>query len=102
MTAIKDILVEAYEYLVAIPSAHWSKHAFTTKSKSGMLLNNCCESFNNVLRDARGKPIISLTEWIRRYVMQSCAAKREGLSRFDGVVMPSLVKMIQNLSSDTG
>ncbi|XP_057529748.1 uncharacterized protein LOC130808285 [Amaranthus tricolor] len=79
MTAIKDILVEAYEYLVAIPSAHWSKHAFTTKSKSGMLLNNCCESFNNVLRDAMGKPIISLMEWIRRYVMQSCAAKREGL-----------------------
>ena len=55
MTAIKDILVEAYEYLAAIPSAHLSRHAFTTKSKSGMLLNNCCESFNNVLREARGK-----------------------------------------------
>ena len=98
MTAIKDISIEAYEYLAAIPSAHWSRHPFSTKSKSGMLLNNCCESFNNVLREARGNPIISLMEWIRRYVMQRCAAKREGVSRFDGVVMPSIVKMIQNLS----
>lgn len=83
------------------PSPIWIKYhhatgqgAFSTSSKSGMLLNNCCESFNNVLREARAKPILQLMEWIRRYVMQRFLAKREGLKRFDGVIMPSVVKMV--------
>ena len=88
MNKIKAISVDAYAYLVAILAFHWSRHAFPTRCKSGMLLNNCCESFNNVLREARGKPIISLMEWIRRYVMQRCAAEREGLNQIKGVVMP--------------
>ena len=96
MNAIKKIFVDAFEYLNAIPPKRWSRHAFLNRSKSGLLLNNCCESFNNVLREARGKPIISLMEWIRRYVMQRSAVKREGLSKFQGVVMPSVVKVIKN------
>ncbi|KAL2925431.1 ATP-dependent DNA helicase Q4 [Bienertia sinuspersici] len=59
-----------------------------------MLLNNCCESFNHVLREAREKPIIQLMEWIRRWVMQRCCAKREALKNYDGVIMPSVVKVI--------
>ena len=88
MNAIKKIYVDAFEYLNAIPPKHWSRHAFPNRSKFGMLLNNCCESFNNVLREARGKPIISLMEWIMRYVMQRSVVMREGLSKFQGVVMP--------------
>ncbi|XP_057526298.1 uncharacterized protein LOC130805540 [Amaranthus tricolor] len=91
----QNISVEAYEYLAAIPAKHWSRHAFSSRSKSGMLLNNFCESFNNVLVEAREKPIISLMEWIRRYVMQRSAAKREGLSNFKGVLMPAITKMIE-------
>ena len=78
MNKIKKISAEAYEYLAVILTKHWSRHAFPTISKSGMLLNNYCESFNKVLRETRGKPIISLMEWIRRYVMQRSAVKREG------------------------
>ena len=59
MNDIKKIYVEAYEYLTAIPTKHWSRHAFFSRSKSGMLLNNCCEAFNNVLVKARGRPIIN-------------------------------------------
>lgn len=94
MEAIKSINVEAYNYLAAIPTCHWSRHGFSTSSKSGMLLNNCCESFNNVLREARTKPIIQCMEWIRRYVMQRFCSKREGLKTFEGVIMPSVVKMV--------
>ena len=65
-----------------------------------MLFNNCCESFNNVLVEARGKPIISLMEWIRRYVMQRSASKREGLSNFKGVLMPAITKMIERNSKE--
>ena len=100
MNAIKNISVEAHTYLAAIPAKHWSRHAFCSRSKSGMLLNNICESFNNVLVEARGKPIISLMEWIRRYVMQRSAAKREGLGKFKGVLMPAITKMIEKNSKE--
>ncbi|XP_057543852.1 uncharacterized protein LOC130823243 [Amaranthus tricolor] len=66
MNEIKNISIEAYEYLATIPAKHWSRHAFSSKSKYGMLLNNCCESFNNVLVEVRRKPIISLMEWIEK------------------------------------
>ncbi|XP_021856243.2 uncharacterized protein [Spinacia oleracea] len=100
MESIKLLSVEAYKYLNGIPPCHWSRHAFSTKSKSGMLLNNCCESFNNVIRDARSKPILSMMEWLRRYVMKRCCAKRNGLKKFEGVVMPSVVKMIDRASDE--
>ena len=96
MNEIKEISVDAYTYLAAILACHWTRHAFPTRCKSGMLSNNCCESFNNVLRETRGKSIISLIEWIRRYVMQRCAAKREGLNQIKGLVMPSVIKVIEN------
>ena len=54
MNDIKKIFVEAYEYLAAIPIKHWSGHAFSSRNKSGMLLINCSETFNNVLIEARG------------------------------------------------
>lgn len=95
MDTIKNINVEAYNYLMAIPAAHWSRHAFGSSSKSGMLLNNCCESFNNVLREARTKPILQLMEWIRRYVMGRFVAKKEGLTKIRGLIMPSVVKLIE-------
>ena len=97
MNEIKNISIEAYEYLAAIPTKHWSRHAFCSRSKFGMLLNNICEAFNNVLVEARRKLIISLMEWIRRYVMQRSTAKREGLSNFEGVLMPSITKMIEKM-----
>nr|QIA97946.1 hypothetical protein AP_R.00g000430-v1.0.a3 [Amaranthus palmeri] len=39
-------------------------------------------------------------EWIRRYVTQRSAAKREGLSNFEGVLMPSVRKLIEKNARD--
>lgn len=100
MEAIKFLSEEAFNYLNDIPACHWSRHAFSARSKSGMLLNNCCESFNNVLREARTKPILSLMEWIRRWVIQRCKAKREGLKKFHGLIMPSVKKMIEKMKEN--
>ena len=44
MNVIKNISIDAYAYLAAIPAKHWARHAFCSRSKSGMLLNNNCES----------------------------------------------------------
>lgn len=61
----------------------------------GKFLNNSCEPINNLLREARGKPIIALMERIIKYVLQIGIAKRKGLSRFDNVLMSSILKIIQ-------
>ncbi|XP_021744639.1 uncharacterized protein LOC110710621 [Chenopodium quinoa] len=102
MLCIKKLNEEAFKYLNDIPPAHWSRHAFTSSCKSGMLLNNCCESFNNVLREARCKPILQLMEWIRRYVLARCFAKKEGLKIFEGEIMPSVVKMVHRGLQESG
>ncbi|XP_021717626.1 uncharacterized protein LOC110685404 [Chenopodium quinoa] len=95
MQEIRKLSGDAFQYLSEIPVCHWSRHGFSHRAKLGMLLNNCCESFNNVLREARTKPILSLMEWIRRYVMKRSCAKREGLKDFEGLIMPSVVKVIE-------
>ncbi|XP_010689239.2 uncharacterized protein LOC104902975 [Beta vulgaris subsp. vulgaris] len=94
MEKIKLIFADAYKWLAAIPTSQWYRHAFSTKCKSGMQLNNCCESFNNVIREARVKPVLSLMEWIRRWVMKRSYQKTDGLKKYEGLIMPSVVKMI--------
>ncbi|XP_021747874.1 uncharacterized protein LOC110713735 [Chenopodium quinoa] len=76
MEQIKKMSADAYNYLNAIPPAHWSRHKFSSHSKSGMLLNNCCESFNNVLREARTKPILQLMEWFVHRGLQQVSNMR--------------------------
>ncbi|XP_074282835.1 uncharacterized protein LOC141607383 [Silene latifolia] len=99
MKGIQFLNQAAYEYLAAIPPKHWSRHAFSTTSKSNMLLNNMCESFNAVLKPARDKPIISLMEWIRRYVMKRHYDKRMGGEGYKSKVMPFVneyLKWVEN------
>ncbi|XP_056691615.1 uncharacterized protein [Spinacia oleracea] len=57
-----------------------------------MLLNNMCESFNNVLKQARDKPILTQMEWMRRYVMQRNCQKREVVHSVPGRFMPYVKK----------
>lgn len=95
MQEIRKLSEDAFQYLSEIPVFHWSRYGFSPRAKSENLLNNCCESFNNVLKQARIMPILSLMEWIRRYVMKRSCAKREGLKDFEGLITPSVVKMIE-------
>ncbi|XP_074266116.1 uncharacterized protein LOC141588582 [Silene latifolia] len=88
MWIMKSMSVEVHVYLTLIPSASWCRHAFTTNCTSGMLLNNCCESFNNVLRKCRDKPILSLMEWMRIYCMKKIFQKKEGVDKYKRNVMP--------------
>lgn len=95
MESIKMLSKDAFNYLSKIPPKHWSRHAFSTKTKSAMILNNCCESFNNVIRDARAQPILTMMEWIRRYVMKRCCEKRDGLEKYEGKIMPAALKQLE-------
>ncbi|XP_074314505.1 uncharacterized protein LOC141649722 [Silene latifolia] len=95
LEGIKFLSPKAHEYLASIPAKHWSRHAFSTTSKTNFLLNNMCESFNAVLKEARDKPIITLMEWIRRYVMKRHYDKRVGVVGYEGTVMPFVTKYLK-------
>lgn len=45
--------------MASTPPLTWSRHAFDTVCKFKLLLNNMCESFNHVLKPARGKAILT-------------------------------------------
>ncbi|XP_074271441.1 uncharacterized protein LOC141595376 [Silene latifolia] len=95
MEGMKFLSKEAYAYLRAIPAQHWSMHAFGKQAKSNMLLNNICESFNAVIREARDKPILTHMEWMRRYVMKRMYEKREGVKKYNEEYMPYVDKSLK-------
>ncbi|CAL2229651.1 unnamed protein product [Prunus armeniaca] len=57
----------AWEWLAEKPPIQWSKSHFRTNMKCDMLQNNLCENFNNNIKIARDKPIITMLEMIRKW-----------------------------------
>lgn len=100
MESIKYLSEDAYEYLDNIPSAHWSRHSFITNCKSNMLLNNLCETFNAVIKDARDKPILTQMEWLRKYMMARNNDKWEGVQKYEGRNMPYVKKIFDGYETE--
>ena len=57
-------------YELRSKSTHqWARHAFPYYPRCDMLLNKLCEIFNSKIMGARKKPLVTLLETIRRYLM---------------------------------
>ncbi|XP_021756656.1 uncharacterized protein LOC110721775 [Chenopodium quinoa] len=97
MESINFLDEEAYQWLSNIDPQHWSRHAFSTNCKSNMLLNNMCETFNAVIRDARDKPILTQMEWLRRYMMKRSNDKWEAAKSWEGLLTPFVNKVFDGL-----
>ncbi|KAL0400135.1 UNVERIFIED_CONTAM: hypothetical protein Sradi_2356800 [Sesamum radiatum] len=69
MQDLADLDVRCLEWLQDKPASQWSKSHFSMYSRCDFLLNNLCESFNSCILEAREKPILTMLEWIREYVM---------------------------------
>ncbi|WVZ06131.1 hypothetical protein V8G54_019477 [Vigna mungo] len=85
---LKAINIDAYNWLLGIPTKSWCKNAFSTYCRCDVLINNLTESFNSTILLARDKPIITMMEWIRTYIMKRFATLREKAMTYPGVVMP--------------
>ncbi|XP_023737311.2 uncharacterized protein LOC111885278 [Lactuca sativa] len=71
--AMKEIQVlnpAAYDYLMETNPKYWSRAFFQEGKMCDAVENGLSESFNSVIRDARKKPIITMLEEIRLYVME--------------------------------
>ena len=54
-----------FDYLVEIPLKSWSRHAFSTTSKSEHYTNNMTKFFNSWLGKIRGMPIVQIFDIFR-------------------------------------
>ncbi|KAL0008842.1 hypothetical protein SO802_010344 [Lithocarpus litseifolius] len=100
MQELKDLDPKAWEYLVDINRAQWSKSHFTCKALSDYLANNLSESFNSMILKARDKPILAMLEWIRVRLMTNLYKKKKK-ERFMYEVDNDCERHVVNLTNGT-
>ncbi|GMY06045.1 hypothetical protein FCV25MIE_01284 [Fagus crenata] len=97
ISELKEVDVGAHKWLEGLPLKTWTRSKFTGNAKSDALLNNMCECFNSKIIEAREKPIISLVEDIRLYLMRKFQYNREGILKIQFELCPKIRKKIFKL-----
>ena len=90
MKKLKEVDENAFKWLVDKPPSQWSKSHFSTFTKTDMVLNNLCESFNNLILDARDKPILTMLEKIRCILMRRMHVNRAKMIKHEGHLCPKI------------
>lgn len=88
MKELKELNVKAWEWLSGIPTKAWCKHAFYFYPRCDILMNNIYEAFDSIILVARDKPILTMCEWIKKYLMNRNANLRERVDRWNHRIMP--------------
>ncbi|KAH7849908.1 hypothetical protein Vadar_024820 [Vaccinium darrowii] len=94
MTELMKVDGAAHKWVQGVPVQVWSRHAFSGNSKTDTLLNNLCEGFNSTILEAREKPIISMVEDIRIYLMLRFHKNRTLIETVEGVLCPVIQKRL--------
>ncbi|XP_058783990.1 uncharacterized protein LOC131658743 [Vicia villosa] len=96
MNELKNVDFNAWTWLMAVPTKSWCKHAFSFYPKCDVLMNNISESFNATILVARDKPILTMCEWIRKYLMNRVATSVQKLEKWQHRVMPIPRRRLDN------
>lgn len=88
----------AYNWLIEKRPQHWARSHFRPGPKCDILLNNLCESFNGTrsVLMARQKPILSMLERIRMYLLQRFTKQRLAGDKWNGEIGPRIYKILEN------
>ncbi|KAK5832602.1 hypothetical protein PVK06_016404 [Gossypium arboreum] len=84
----------AYDWLKKKNPAHWSMSHLSIRSHSDMLVNNLSESFNKMMLEARGKPILTMMETVRTKIMLLIVKKKEEADKWKGTLGPNIKKKL--------
>lgn len=79
---------KAWHYLGKWPKEAWTKAYFSTECKTDNITNNVCEGFNASILKYRAKPILSLAEEIRCYIMRTMSSNKLKLLNRQGPLCP--------------
>ncbi|GKE04779.1 hypothetical protein Tco_1396797, partial [Tanacetum coccineum] len=97
MEHIRQLDPQAYRYLMEREPERWSKAYFQTGKSCASFENGISESFNAQIIDARGKPIISMLEDIRVYIMQRNWSMSKLAATLNDNITPSIRKHLEEL-----
>ncbi|XP_031378313.1 uncharacterized protein LOC116193705 [Punica granatum] len=86
---LKELSMLAWTYLNNLQHHNWTRVAFSTTSKNCALTNNMSKQFNAAIVKMRGKPIISMLEEIRVYLMNKMNKIRKQLTQYRGPITPA-------------
>jgi hypothetical protein len=101
MHEIKKVDLEAHKHLIKIAPRYWTKAYFKPGPKCDTLVNNMSEAFNSVIVKAREKPIVTMVEEIRGYLMERWYKNRESIAKYEGSILPKIKKKIAMESTYT-
>lgn len=93
---------KAVEWLADKSPTHWSRAYFNCTPKCDILLNNLCESFNAAIIDARDKPILTMLERIRMYLMVRMAEKRDSVKKWIDGIGPRVSGILEKNKQESG
>ncbi|KAH1033541.1 hypothetical protein J1N35_045715 [Gossypium stocksii] len=92
MDELRNTNQHAYDWLKKKSPTHWSRSHFSFRSHSDMLVNNLSESFNKIILEARGKPILTMMETIRTKIMLLIVNKKEEADKWKRMLCPKIKK----------
>ncbi|KAK8665544.1 hypothetical protein V6N13_005710 [Hibiscus sabdariffa] len=96
MVELEGLSSIGHLFLLGKDPRQWTKSHFSFRSKSDILLNNHCESFNKMILEARDKGIITLVESIRSRLMQRIAKKKDEAEKLTGILYPKIQRKLDN------
>ena len=95
MNALKDISVDAYDWLNSKPHEQWSRYAFDNTSHSEHRTNNVSESFNSKLGSLRMSPPLTIFEKLREKMMVRLHRRYAKGCSMEGPVTKDCKKRVQ-------
>lgn len=84
-----------------IPTKHWSKSQFTSGPMCDTLVNNMSEAFNSTIIIPRSKPVVTMCEDIRVYLMEKWEANRKKIAKYEDDVLPNIKKKMVREAANT-
>ncbi|CAI9267967.1 unnamed protein product [Lactuca saligna] len=100
MDEIRQISPGAYEHLMARELNTWCRAFFSTRLACEAVENGMVECFNAVILDARKKPLLTILEEIRLYMMDMFYNLRELAEKWEGDVCPSVIKKMEEFGEE--
>ncbi|KAL5557253.1 hypothetical protein UlMin_039489 [Ulmus minor] len=97
MNVIRGENQAAYQWLAKKNLRNWTRAYMKEFPKCNMLCNNMCEAFNSTILQAREKPVITLMEMVRNYLMGRMARKREEIKKWNHSIGPKVLRYLEKV-----
>ncbi|XP_072061936.1 uncharacterized protein [Arachis hypogaea] len=101
MNKIKRLNEDAWTYLDKWPMDAWTKSLVSHKPKLDSICNNACEVFDAKIKDARAKPIITLLEEVRMFVMETIAKNKVKLNNHTGKLTSVIKSRLEKVRKES-